>query len=104
MTYQDLPAILADGVGIPFAYHHWDRPPKMPYGVYFDDYTENFMADNIVYLVVSHVNIELYVRQRDQELESRLESVLTGEGLSWDKDAEYIDSERFYKISYEVEA
>lgn len=104
MTCQDLPAILADRVGIPFAYHHWDRPPKMPYGVLFDDYTENFFADNIVYLTVNHVNIELYVRKRDYVLEKKLESVLAGEGLSWDKAAEYIDSERFYKISYEVEA
>lgn len=103
MTYQDLQSLLTDGVGIPFSYHHWDRPPKMPYGVYFDDYTENFMADNIVYFVSSHVIIELYVRQRDTELEKRLEAVLAGAGLSWNKSAEYIDSERFYQIFYEVE-
>lgn len=102
MTYQELKELL-EGAGIPFAFHHWERPPQMPYGVYFDDHTDNFMADNIAYLVVRHVVIELYVRQRDPKLEERLEAVLTGAGLYWDKSATYIDSERFYQISYETE-
>lgn len=103
MTIQEWNKALSDETGIPFAYHHWDRPPQMPYGVLFDDYTENFLADSIVYLPVTHVSIELYVRQRDHALEKKLESVLAYAGLAWDKSAEYINSERFYQIFYEVE-
>lgn len=102
MTYRELHDLLETS-GIQFAFHHWEKPPAIPYGVYFDDRTENFGADGIAYLVVRHFNIELYVRQRDPELESRLESVLTGAGFFWDKDADYIESERFYQISYEIE-
>lgn len=94
---------LLDGLGIPFAFHHWERPPAMPYGVYFDDYTDNFPADDHVYLVVRHFNIELYTRRRDAELEGRLEALLNEAGLYWDKDAAYINTERFYQISYEIE-
>lgn len=75
----------------------------MPYGVYFDDHTNNFSADGIAYLVIRNFNIELYVRQRDPGLEGRLEDILTAAELYWDKDAAYIDSERFYQISYEIE-
>ena len=75
----------------------------MPYGVYFDDHTNNFSADGIVYLVIRNFNIELYVRQRDPDLEGRLEDILTAAELYWDKDAAYIDSERFYQIAYEIE-
>jgi len=102
VTYQELEQLLAP-LGIPFTFHHWERPPKMPYGVYFDDYTDNFAADSIAYVVIRHFNIEIYVRQRDSALESRLEAILTEAELYWDKDSSYIDSERFYQVAYEIE-
>lgn len=102
MTYQELEQLLAP-LDIPFTFHHWEKPPAMPYGVYFDDYTDNFEADNRAYAVIRHFNIELYVRQRDPALEGRLEDILDGADLYWDKDATYIDSERFHKIAYEIE-
>lgn len=103
MTYQELQALLEGGTGIPFAFHHWEKPPSMPYGVYFDDSTNNFAADDIAYLVVRSFNLELYTRQRDPELEERMEALLDGAGLYWDKYVNYIDSERFFQISYEIE-
>lgn len=103
MTYQELSDMLTKGMGIPFAFHHWDRPPAMPYGVYFDGRTNNFAADDVTYLVIRHCFIELYVRQRDPALEKRMEDLLDGAELFWDKNADYIDSERFFKISYEIE-
>ena len=103
MSYQELSDLLTAGVGIPFAFHHWDKPPAMPFGVYFDDRTDNFEADNIAYYVVRHFVVELYVRQRDPALEELLEGVLDGAELAWDKDAVYIDDERAYQISYEIE-
>lgn len=102
MTYQELEQLLAP-LEIPFTFHHWENPPAMPYGVYFDDYTDNFEADDIAYAVIRHFNIELYERQRDPDLEGRLEKILTAADLYWDKDATYIDSERFYQVAYEIE-
>lgn len=102
MTYQELKDLL-DGLRIPFTFHHWAKPPQMPYGVYFDPYTDNFAADDIVYLKICHFNIEIYVRQRDPSLEERLEKILTDAELFWDKTATYIDSEQFYQVSYEIE-
>lgn len=102
MTYEELEQLLAS-VGIPFTLHHWERPPAMPYGVYFDDYTENFAADNRAYAVIRHVYIELYTRQRDPDLEARLEGILDGAELYWDKDSAYVDSLRACKTTYEIE-
>lgn len=102
MTAEEIKQLL-EGLGVPFTYHHWDRPPKMPYGVYFDDSTDNFSADDIAYQVITHFNVELYVRQRDRALEARLEQLFTGAGLYWDKDVTYVDSERFYQTAYEME-
>lgn len=103
MTYQELHSLLEGGMGVPFALHHWDKPPSMPYGVYFDDGTDNFVADGIVYHVVRSFNVELYARQRDPALEGRMESLLDGAGLSWDKNVDYLEDERAYQISYEIE-
>lgn len=104
MTYQELQDLLEGGMGFPFAFHHWEKPPAMPYGVYFDDSTDNFAADGGVYHVARNVNIELYVRQRDPELEARMEALLDGAELFWNKDAVYLgDTERAYQISYESE-
>lgn len=102
MTYQELEQLLAP-LGILFTFHHWEKPPAMPYGVYFDDYTDNFEADDIAYAVIRRFNIELYERQRDLDLEGRLEDILTAADLYWDKNAAYIDSERFYQVAYEIE-
>lgn len=104
MTYRELQDLLETGAEIPFAFHHWERPPAMPFGVYFDDSTDNFGADGIAYHVVRRFNIELYTRQRDPELEAQIEAVLDGAGLFWDKTATYLgDTERAYQISYEIE-
>lgn len=98
---EQVQAIL-DSLKIKSTYHHWEKPPKMPYAVYFDDYTDNFEADDIAYSEVSHTVIELYSRQRDRKLEKRLEQLLDGAGLYWDRAVTYIDSERFYQTSYEM--
>jgi len=102
VTYQELEQLLAP-LGIPFTFHHWEKPPALPYGVYYDDGTENFEADDIAYAAIRIWRIELYVRQRDPALEERLEDILTAADLFWDMGADYIESERFYEVSYEIE-
>lgn len=102
MTYQELEALLAP-LGVPFQFHHWETPPPMPYGVYFDDHANNFAADGSVYFSARNYNIELYVRQRDEALEGRLEDIITGAGLYWEKNAAWIEPNRAYQISYEIE-
>ena len=93
MTYQELYDILAQ-TGLPMALHHWEHPPKPPYGVYYDDYTDNFAADNIAYHVIQHVWVELYAPRRSREAEAKIEAALAGAGLYWDRSSDYIDSER----------
>ena len=102
MTYQKLLHLL-EPTGVPFAYHHWERPPKPPYGVYFDDYSDNFSADCAVYLEVDHMIIELYQSQRDRALEARIGAALTAAGIYWERDAQYLPTERLYQTTFEIE-
>lgn len=102
MTYEDLIALL-NTTGIPFACHHWEDPPKSPYGVYFDDHSENFAADDIAYHKILHMFLELYITQRDPSVEGRLEKALDDAEIYWDKDAEWVTHLRMFQISYEIE-
>lgn len=102
MTYEEMEQLLAP-VGIPFALHHWERPPAMPFGVYFDGSTDNFEADDRAYAVITSFSIELYTRQRTPALEAKIEAVLDGAGLYWDRDATYVDALRAYMTTYEIE-
>lgn len=102
MNYQDMVDLLAQ-TNILFAFHHWEKPPIPPYGVYFDPSTNNFSADNIAYQVFKDFVIEIYLSQRDESVEKRVESVLTGAGLYWDKNASYVEELRQYQVTYEVE-
>lgn len=102
MTNDDLRAILAS-TGLPVALHHWDRPPRPPYVVYLDDATDNFSADNVAYEVATHYWVELYDNRRNRAAEEKIEDALTAAGIYWDRDVDYIESERLYQARYEIE-
>lgn len=102
MTHEQLHDILAR-TGLPFALHHWERPPKPPFGVYYDDYTDNFAADNVAYAVIQHMYVELYDFRRNRAAEEEVEAALNGAGLYWDRSCVYIDSERLWQTRYEME-
>lgn len=52
MSLEEIQNML-DATGIRFSYHHWEKPPSLPYGVFLDPYSNNFMADNQVYKSVN---------------------------------------------------
>lgn len=102
MKMEELLKIL-DQIGIPFAYHHWEKPPPLPYGVYLYDSTDNFGADDKVYLVIESAQVEIYTTGHDQALQDKTEAVLEANQIYWDRDTAYIESERMYQTVYEIE-
>ena len=68
MTYDELLAILAR-TGIPWAYHHWDKPPVLPWGVYLSDGDDSFFADDRTYFLSSGIRLEVYSLTRDPALD-----------------------------------
>lgn len=102
MTYDDLLAVLQPA-GLPWAYHHWDAPPLPPYGVYLDDETENFGADDSAYYEITHFRLELYALQRDRTVEQKVEAALDAAHIFWDRETQHIESEGLYQTTYEIE-
>ena len=77
MTHEDVMQMLAE-TGIPFAYDHFaeGESPDPPFICFLFPGSENFAADDVVYMEFSNLNIELYTDEKDPELEDRVEAVL----------------------------
>ncbi len=89
--------------GIPVAYRCFpegDAPP-LPFICYFTTGSNNFAADGKVYYAGKRFMVELYCSKKDLELEKKVEDAL--EGLFWEKEESYIESEKCYQIAYEME-
>lgn len=104
MTLTEI-ATLLRGLGLPLAYHHFaeGEAPDPPFLVYLSPGSDNFAADGRVYFKATQIDIELYTDTKAPALEERLEELLDGAGLFYDKTESFIESERLYEVLYELE-
>ena len=79
------------------------KAPDLPYICLLATQTNNFMADNKVYKVIQGVDIELYTREKNETLESEIETALNNNNIPWEKYEDYIEDENVYQITYESE-
>ncbi len=92
-------------IGLPFAYHHYaeGESPDPPFLLYLFPESDNYGADNTVYVKVSRVYLELYTDLKDPELEKQVERALSEQGVFWDKSEVWIESESLYEVLYSFE-
>ena len=103
MTHEDVMQMLAE-TEIPFAYDHFaegESPDPAFICILFPG-SENFAADNVVYMDFSNLSIELYTDEKDPELEDRVEEVLNANELFWNKSEVWIESEKLYEVLYQM--
>ena len=102
VTIEDIPKLL-ESTGLPVAYHSFAEgdAPELPYICYLFPGTNNFAADGQVYVKIDMVRIELYTAYKDIEIEKKLENALSS--LFWEKSEEYLDGEKCFMITYELE-
>lgn len=97
------PVELLKPLGKPVGYFVNPEPGIVPFIVYYGTGSRNFKADDVVYDKEAHLNIELYVRKKDVELEERLEDLLDAAGIVWEKGYDvYIDTEKVFMIPYYI--
>lgn len=102
MTLDDVNALLKS-TGLPVTYRAWPdgEVPPLPFICYLSPETDAFMADAQVYLTTMHVNIELYTKLKDQIAEGKVEAALSS--IYWEKNTEYLDTEKCHQTIYETE-
>ena len=100
--------ILLEKCGIPFRYHHWcknsnEGPPPIPFGVFVFYGSNNLIADSTVYHKGHRVRAEIYSEIHDPALLSTFEAVLDAAEIPYQNDETYIDSEKMFMNTYELE-
>ena len=104
MTIEELAAVLQK-MGIPFAYDHFaeGESPEPPFICYLLPGSDNFAADGMAYFKISEVRIELYTDRKDLAVERKVEDVLDGQEIFYDKTEVWIQSEKLYEVLYSFE-
>lgn len=104
MTIENIVEMLQE-MNIPFAYDHFaeGESPEPPFICYLIPGSDNFAADGKVYFKMNEVRIELYTDFKDLDLESRVEGVLDGHEIFYNKSETWIQSEKLYEVMYAFE-
>lgn len=96
---------ILEELGLPFAYDHFaeGESPEPPFVCYLLPGSRNFAADGQVYHKINEVRLEIYTDRKDLALEARVEDVLDGYGIFYNKSEVWIESERLYEVLYSFE-
>ena len=91
--------------GIPYAYDHFaeGEGPDPPFVCFRCPNSDNFAADGTVYFPITEIDIELYTDKKDPEIEKKLEGLLIGGGIFFEKAETWIDYEKLYEVLYSFE-
>lgn len=102
MTPQEVNSMV-ESVGIPSAYYQFadDTGQQPPFICFFYGGSNDVNADNINYVRVERLYIELYTDQKDFALEAKVEKTLNDNGIVFAKSQDYIDTERMHVTVYE---
>lgn len=93
---------ILEELGLPFAYDHFaeGEAPEPPFVCYLLPGSHNFAADGRVYHKSSEVRVEVYTDRKELALEARVEDVLDGHGIFYNKSEVWIEGERLYEVLY----
>ena len=104
MTYKQI-ASMVSSIGLPYAYYQFPEGTAQapPFVVFFFSQTNDLYADETNYQRIVTLNVELYTSEKDFDMESNVEKILTNNNLTYYKEENYIDSEKMWQIAYEME-
>lgn len=107
LSREDLAGIIdsiGEALGIPCAYYQFeDTVQAPPFFVWFLSSNTDVFADNQNFVDKEVLNFELYTSERDFDLETSFEDSLKANGISYSKEAAYVDDEKIWQIAYESE-
>lgn len=104
MTYAEI-ASMIESIGLENAYYQYPEgeAPELPYILFYYPERDDFQADNKNYAKIPQLNIELYTKEKSFDLEETIESILDANDFAYDKEEQYIESEKMYEVLYTME-
>jgi len=90
---------------IPAAYYQFpvENAPEPPFICYYYTGDNDLKADNTNYQKIRQLSVELYCDSKNFTLEKAVEDALTSNGFVYTKSEAYIDSEKMYMTTYDME-
>ena len=102
MTLLEVAQMVAS-IGLPYRYSHFSETPQPPYVVFYYPSETDPHADNSNYINKRQLFIELYTKTKDPTSELAVETVLKNAGLSWYKQTDFLNDEKLFSTTYEME-
>lgn len=105
MTLKELYEILDETFPNKVAYNFFPvgEVPEMPFICLIETRTDNFGADNKVFHKRHNVDIQLYTETKDLTTEQTLEDALDSVPIFYNASDTYLDDEKCYERTYEIE-
>lgn len=86
--------------GFQYAYGAFKEPVEPPHLVAIEQGTNNFMADNKVYLKDTPIKLDYTYIDKDIEMQNKIENEILGD-IAWNKTEEtYLSDEEVWQVSY----
>ena len=102
MTLKEV-ATLVSSFGFLCRYSHFSKTPAPPYVVYYYPNSNDVYADSENYIDKRALHIELFTKTKDFDAESTIEAALKEAGLSWYKQTDFLNDEKLFQTTYELE-
>ena len=101
MTFKELYTKLKT-LGYPVAYAHFAEGdmPEPPFMIYELNSTDNFSADGVVYQMINEIELELYSKVKDLELENKIETLLSENSIFFEKQEYFLEKANMIQTIY----
>ena len=102
--YDILSSVEIDDEPIPAVFNFWEigYVPELPYIVFSYPVNNDYVADNRIYLTVAQLQVELYTKRKDLEVEAAVEAVLNQHWI-YDKSSNWLDADEVQQTLYTME-
>ena len=99
MTLADLKT-RCEAQGFKYAYGVFKNPTEPPHLVARMRDTENFMADNVVYVKDTTIQLDYTYENKDITEQNKIEDIILAD-IAWEKTEEvYLEDEKVWQVSY----
>ena len=99
MTLQELKQ-RSEKAGFKYAYGRFKRATEPPHLVAIATGTDNFMADDKVYLKNTPIQLDYTYLTKDIDMQNKIENEILGD-IAWNKsDETYLTDEEVWQVSY----
>ena len=104
MTHKEV-NLMVKSMGLPYAYYQFPENTAQapPFICYFYSGTNDLFADQENYQRIEELNIELYTKRKDFDLEASIEAILKANVFTYSRQDSYISDEKMWQIAYEMD-